>query len=553
MLMRFFLLGALVMQCATAQILVQNAANPRIQGIIVPGSLIDVSVTPTDGRLPVLDPSVVSLRIDTEQAQIVSIKGATVEALVPPDIPLGQGTVVLKVALNITAPVVYVNVVASDFALFTNVSGIGQAMAQNVAFGAVGPNNLTHPAHPGDYVTLCGTGLGSAAQAKVAVLLGGHPAPVTFAGQTPALPGTDVINFQVPDDVAIPNGCFVAVQVVVNGMPANQASISKAAKGAGMCAPPIDLTAAQMTQLDAGQSIPFVRFTIDGLVSAAPPPLGTVPPIWGSTGNPLPDLVRNESFNVEAITTNEASLSLMTPALLADDVFYGCSPIDGGITTSILAAFGTIDLGPELTLTGPGTTGHILTSPAIPFYSLSLPTGPPVTFPEQLPPPYFMPGLWQIAGTGALPSPYFQAQYPTLPFTAQLNTPPTLQLTNYTTTQAMNLTKGSVVTWNPAGYGPGDVITAVVGPVGVACRAHASDGQMTIPSVGFTVLGLLGPGVLPQPAPYFQISMTPRPDQIMRANIPLVGGGTVPGLFSYSFTESFPLQAQPVIADISHF
>ena len=539
MLMRFFLLGALIVQFAAAQITVQNAANPRIQGTLVPGSLVIVSVTPVGGKLPVLEPSTTFLRIGSEALPVIGTQGATATAFVPPDIPLGPGTLVFTTATTASV-LVDVNVVASDFALFTNLSGVGQAMAQNVALGSVGTNNLIHPAHPGDYVTLYGTGLGSAPQSKVAVLLGGHPAPVSFAGHTPALLGTDVINFQIPIDVAIPDGCFVAVQVVVNGVPTNQASSSKAAKGASACTPPIDLTVAQMTQLDTGQGIPFARFTLDGLVS---PPL---PSVWGTSFG----LLRNESFNVEAITTNEASLSLMTPALLADDVFYGCSPVNESITTAFLAAFGAVDLGPELTLTGPGTTGHILTSPAVPFYSLSLPTGPPVTSPEQLPPPYFMPGLWQISGTGSQSNPYFQAQYSTLPFSAQLNSPPTLQITNYTTVQTMNLMKGSVVTWNPAGYGPGDVVTIVVGPVGVSCRAHASDGQMTIPPVGFS--SVLEVGVLPQLAPYIQISVSPRPDQIPRADIPLVGGGTVPGMFTYSFTESFPLQFPP-LSGISHF
>ena len=313
-LMRVLSVAILLCHCAAAQI-VQNAANPQIQEIIVPGSLINVSIVPANGQLPVLNPATVSVQIDSEQAQIVSVQGATVLALVPSDVPLGPGTVVLKTAMNITAPVVYVNVVASDFGLFTNSSGIGQAIAQKVALGSVGTNNLTHPAHPGDYVTLYGTGLGSAAEAQVAVLLGGHPAPVSYAGHAPSLPGVDQINFQVPADLAIPNGCFVAVQVVVNGVASNQASVSKAAAGAGACSPPIDLTAAQMAQLDAGQSLPFVSFSIDGLISSPP----------GSAG-----LVRNESFNVEPIQTNEASIAVMSQPLVADDVFYSCSASSGG-------------------------------------------------------------------------------------------------------------------------------------------------------------------------------------------------------------------------------
>ena len=251
-----FAVVLLLCRFAAAQ-MVQNAANPQINRTIVPGSLMKVSIALSTGPVPVLDPSAVSIQVDGETAQIVSVQGATVLALVPAEVPLGPGTVVLKSALNITAPVVDVNVVASDFGLFTSSGGIGQALAQTVASGVVATNNLTHPAHPGDYVTLYGTGLGSAAQGQVAVLLAGHAAPVSFAGHAPALPGVDVINFQVPDDATIPNGCFVAVQVMVNAVASNLASVSKAAAGAGVCAPPIDLTTAQMAQRMRGRTSPW--------------------------------------------------------------------------------------------------------------------------------------------------------------------------------------------------------------------------------------------------------------------------------------------------------
>src|SRR5580700_9565693 len=163
--MRLLMAVILFYSWAAAQI-VENAANPQIQGIIVPGSLIRVSVQPSNGALPLLDPLVASVQIDGEQAQITSVQRASVVALVPSDVPLGPGTLVVKTALNITAPVVQVNVIASAFGLLTNSSGIGQDQAQNVVLGAVGPNNLLHPAHPGDLVRLSGTGLGTASQAQ---------------------------------------------------------------------------------------------------------------------------------------------------------------------------------------------------------------------------------------------------------------------------------------------------------------------------------------------------------------------------------------------------
>jgi hypothetical protein len=71
----------------------------------------------------------------------------------------------------------------------------------------------------------------------------------------------------------------------------------------------------------------------------------------------------------------------------------------------------------------------------------------------------------------------------------------------------------------------------------VSCRAHATDGQLSIPP---SVLGT----ITPAPNQYFQISASERPDQVVRADIPLVAGGLVPGTFTYSFTESFPVVIQ---------
>ena len=153
--------------------------------------------------------------------------------------------------------------------------------------------------------------------------------------------------------------------------------------------------------------------------------------------------LRDESFDVLAILTNESSLAAMTPPLFADDVFYSCTASSGGAAGAILGGGGSVDLGPRLTLTGPGTTGYILTSPGQSFYSLSLPTGPPVSSPDQLPPPYFVPGVWQI-----------QVRRAPLPFQAEITTPPTIRVVNYASLQSVNRQKDLVVAWNPAGYGP---------------------------------------------------------------------------------------------------
>ena len=246
------------------QIIVENAANPGLQSVAAPGSLISIwlSLPPIDGGTFSILSAPASVEIGGESAQIVSGNfPGQVTVLVPSDLPLGPATLQFSPG-NQPPQSIAITIVPSAFGLYTG--------AQNDSNGAVQANNLTHPAHPGDYVSLWGTGLGTAAQDQVKVLLGGHPAPVLYAGPAPGLPGKNQINFQVPNDAAIPDGCFVAVQVEVQGVASNTIAISKA-NGSDICTPPFDLTEDQMKSLDAGGAVPFASFLIDGLVSTPPP------------------------------------------------------------------------------------------------------------------------------------------------------------------------------------------------------------------------------------------------------------------------------------------
>ena len=85
----------------------------------------------------------------------------------------------------------------------------------------------------------------------VAVFIGGHAVKVTYAGPTPDRPGVDRIDFQAPDDPAIPDGCYVGIWTAVLGEKGNGTSISKAA-GGGTCASPYGFSPAQLATLDSG-------------------------------------------------------------------------------------------------------------------------------------------------------------------------------------------------------------------------------------------------------------------------------------------------------------
>lgn len=78
-----------------------------------------------------------------------------------------------------------ISIVSTNFGLFPlSTAYVVQEMGSDQVQG---PNQLTHPAQPGDTVTLWGTGLGSATQ--VTVLLGGKAITASSAGPAPGKPG----------------------------------------------------------------------------------------------------------------------------------------------------------------------------------------------------------------------------------------------------------------------------------------------------------------------------------------------------------------------------
>ena len=91
-------------------------------------------------------------------------------AQLPASTPLGPADVTLTVDGQASAPA-RIMVTRTNFGLFTQAgNGLGAAIAQNQDAAV---NKLTNPALPGQYVTLWGTGLGSATADEVTIQLGG--------------------------------------------------------------------------------------------------------------------------------------------------------------------------------------------------------------------------------------------------------------------------------------------------------------------------------------------------------------------------------------------
>ena len=204
--------------CAQPAIYVRNAADTAASSDVAPGSLVEVGIS-IGGSIGPIDPGLATIQLSSYPNQpprslpVVSGKTPTsVLAFVPADVALGAATLNLRTN-GMDRGSTNVTIVASSFALF---SSNGLAVAQNISRdGSVESNSLTRPVAPGGSLSLWGTGLGQATRDQVSIAIGGiGPATIVYAGPSGIL-GVDQINIQIPDDPAIPEGCYVAVDVQV--------------------------------------------------------------------------------------------------------------------------------------------------------------------------------------------------------------------------------------------------------------------------------------------------------------------------------------------------
>ncbi|HYW48717.1 MAG TPA: hypothetical protein VE959_37985 [Bryobacteraceae bacterium] len=174
-----------------------------------PGTLTQASLG-ANGGLPTALAGT-SVAINGTLVPLLYTSAGQVGALVPFEVTGPTARVVAVYQGQTSAPATE-NVVAASPAIFTlDGSGAGQALAINVADGAVnGPN---HPASAGSYVTLYATGAGqtnpagqdgqpatvSSVVAAVTATIGGQTATVQYAGGSPgSVAGVIQVNLQVP-------------------------------------------------------------------------------------------------------------------------------------------------------------------------------------------------------------------------------------------------------------------------------------------------------------------------------------------------------------------
>ena len=196
----------LVCGCAFGQqqLQVENAAS-LLTGDIAAGSLTRLQLIYQGGPVTPIDPATVSAQLlpmgfqDPLPLSIVEVLDATsVLVVIPSATPLGPVSITLNYNGQSATQNVYI--VATSFGLYS--AGGEAALAQNITSNGLQLNNLTHPAHAQDFVTLWGTGLGPTTAEQVSVLLGGHPFPAAYAGPSADYAGLDQINLLIPSSLA---------------------------------------------------------------------------------------------------------------------------------------------------------------------------------------------------------------------------------------------------------------------------------------------------------------------------------------------------------------
>jgi uncharacterized protein (TIGR03437 family) len=161
--------------------------------------------------------------------------------ILPSATPVGNGT--LTVTYQGASGSTSIQVQAADFgALTLNGAGFGPAVVTDQSNT---PITLVHPAHPGDILTLWGTGMGPYSgneteppsgapnlASQTEVLVGNQTATVEYAGRGGGSPGLDQIDFTVPAGL---NGCHVSIAVATGGVTGNITTLAVAPAGQATC------------------------------------------------------------------------------------------------------------------------------------------------------------------------------------------------------------------------------------------------------------------------------------------------------------------------------
>jgi uncharacterized protein (TIGR03437 family) len=505
-----FLSGAIyVVHSAT-----QRSAQTQETGL-APGSLCDINVTGLYQPLGTLlsnDPVTIRFRApgaaEARDLKILAVQPspgsvtALFTALVPPDTPIGQAEII-AVSASGSSFSTAVWVAPSDFGIFTK-TGAGYDAANAQAWrGAPQKVGLTTPVQAGEWVTLWGTGMGSADAAAVSVEIAGISVSPSYAGAAPGLAGVDQINFQVP--AGVPDDCYVPIAVKV-GRAGNTLSIA-AATAAGPCHHRLGLTSGALATLDQGGQVPLSQSWVYSDVL------------------PVPDnssqYSRYDTVTLDFMEYDAAGVQLMTGLL--NIPVAGCQLSTGGTAIATLLRVPPFDAGVPV-VAGPGgaripmdgIAGHYSTKPSDATYPL-----------EAVPPSSFVPGDWSVEAPGGRDIAAFQIA---------LRFPPPLRWTNRATISPVSRTNDLILTWDATGYTDREWMQGSIG-VGagsIMCQSPATTGSIIIPA---SLIAQLPAATTSTGTPMVELLLRPPNANPSLYAAPLVTGGSIPGLAIFSYLE----------------
>jgi uncharacterized protein (TIGR03437 family) len=423
------------------------------------------------------------------------VSAGQINAVMPSNAPLGDVQITVTYNGNAGAPTA-LRVVNSNFGAFNTAGGQGPGIFQDYVSASQQPlNTRSHPAKPGQIVTLWGTGLGPISApdniappsgdlpVQVKVLVGNKPAQKLYSGRAPCCAAVDEIVFKVPSDAVA--GCYVPVQVQVGDSSfSNAVTMAIDPKGQS-CSDPANpfapmaakggksgiivlLRASANAQLDAASQA--TNFTLD---------LGVA--IFQKT-QPTGDL----GFSPWASLPPVGTCSVYTGNLDLNKLLSQGTNLPQGATSSLGQQ---LDAGPALSITGPdGTT-------------ISMPYADS----DHTPSPYaaLLGGVIPVDGVPALPLFLNGGSYQITgpggtdvgPFSASVTLPAPVQWTNRDQITTVDRTAGLTLTWSGGDANSGLILVAGVGTdqttnagAGFFCFVPPAPGSFTIPA---SVLGNL--------------------------------------------------------------
>ncbi len=404
---------------------------------------------------------------------------AQVAGILPSNTPVGSANVTVTYNGATSAPV-KIAVVKSNFGIFTlNLKGTGPAAILNR--NPDGVNSLTHPIAAGGVLEVYGTGLGPIAVpdnappgaavpagADVQVLVGGQAITPLYAGRAPQFAGLDQVDFQLPADASIADGCYIPFAIQVNGVVGNYGTFAKAAAGQ-QCPSPLALSTAAMQKLDAGGNVTIGLLSLDRITAQVGASLTLVTEAGSAVFS---------QFDAAGVFGLALTAGAVPPLNSAGTCIVQTQDTVAVPTSTLPPVSKDLSAGAQLSLSGPNSKSKSLPYTANAGYSTVLSSSIGAST------PFIEPGGWTIQGSGG---PDVGA------FTTTLTVPDPLTCTNCDGINLIDHTQPLRVTWTGGGgssdyvqVGGTSTAPSIADPaknvvVVFSCTARASDGQFTVP------------------------------------------------------------------------